>query len=138
MATQVQNQSTAGKLNLLHTALRGNAIFSEANGLLLLVAGAPIAEFLGVAEAGLLMRIIGVALLGYGVFLYFFAERTLLGAGYLATAGDIAWVVGTIIVIVADPFGLSTAGKWAILFIGDAVALFAVAQIIGIRRLRRQ
>ena len=56
--------------------------------------------------------------------------------GLLATASDIAWVVGSIIFLVSDALSLTTAGNWDVLIVGDVVLLFAIAQILGLRRMK--
>jgi len=123
--------------SLLRRALRANGIFCTFSGLFLLIAGAPVADFLAV-ESALVIRLIGVALLPYGFNLIRETGITPLHryTGPLAIAGDIAWVIGSIAIIIADPFDLSAAGKWAILAVADIVATFAVIQIIGLRRMR--
>ena len=75
---------------------------------------------------------------------------TLGGAGMLLAAGpiaagrvrlmlalNIAWVVASVLLLLFDPFGLTTAGKWAVAGLADAAAVVALLEYLGLRRLSR-
>jgi hypothetical protein len=47
---------------------------------------------------------------------------------------DIAWVTGSILLLASGLVPLSTARKWSIAILADIVALFALLQFIGLRR----
>lgn len=121
---------------LLRTALRGNGIFSALSGGLLLVASRPLAEWLGVSSAAALL-VLGIILLLYAVDLFWVTtgENLSLPFAWFAIIMDVIWVIGSIILLVIDPLGLTVAGKWAIGLVAEVVALFAIAQWLGVRRL---
>ena len=121
---------------LLRMALRGNGIFSTVSGALLVVASRPLAEFLGVSSAAALLSL-GVILLLYAVDLFWMTSRENLSLpfAWFAIIMDVLWVIGSIVLLVADPLGLTVAGKWAIGLIAEAVALFAIVQWLGVRRI---
>jgi hypothetical protein len=48
---------------------------------------------------------------------------------------DILWVVGSILLLIADPLTLSNEGKWIVLILADAVGVFAVLEYFGLRRM---
>jgi hypothetical protein len=55
----------------------------------------------------------------------------------LVVAVNVAWVIASVILLIADPFPLTTEGKWFVLIIADAVGVLAVLQFIGARRLSK-
>jgi hypothetical protein len=54
---------------------------------------------------------------------------------WYAIEGDVGWIVATIAILLLDPWGFTTGGKWLLAFIGDIVAAFAILQYLGLRRL---
>lgn len=121
---------------LLRTALRGNGIFSALSGVVLVVASRPLAEWLGVSSAAALLAL-GIILLLYAVDLFWITtwENLSLPFAWFAIIMDALWVLGSVILLVMDPLGLTVAGKWTIGLIAELVALFAIAQWLGVRRL---
>jgi hypothetical protein len=125
---------------LLRNTLRGNGVFSTISGVSFMLASAQIAAFLGVSpDAAILIALIGVGLLGFAAILFRSTSRQMLDLtmSIAAIAGDVLWVLGSLVILIADPFGFSTAGRWATLIIADAVATFAILQFIGLRRVRQ-
>ena len=49
---------------------------------------------------------------------------------------DIAWVVGSALLLFTGWVSFTTAGWWAVLLVADVVALFAILEFVGIRRLQ--
>jgi hypothetical protein len=121
---------------MLRLALRGNAAFSTTCGLISLIAAQPLAGALGVPGAGLLHGL-GAQLLVFAAFLVWLASRPQIHPGIAlgVIAADVAWVVGTIPLVASGM--LTTTGVWVALGIADVVALFAVLQGLGLRRMRR-
>ena len=117
----------------LRRALRANAAFSATSGTLFALAGAPLATFLGVAPP-LLVTSIGMNLWGFAAMLLWLASRSPIPAGLarIAVGADLAWVVGTAILVFADV--LTVGGTLATLAVANVVLIFAVLQAIGIRR----
>ena len=125
---------------LLRTALRGNGIFSLISGALFILLAQSISEFLGIApDAFVVVALIGVGLLGFSGMLFWLTSRTAIATTLAigAIVGDVAWVIGSIALLVFDPFQFSTAGRWAILIIADAVGIFAILQFMGLCRSQR-
>jgi hypothetical protein len=48
---------------------------------------------------------------------------------------DLAWVIGSYPLLLIVP--LSTGGKWVVGIVAEVVMIFAIAQWVGIRRIRR-
>lgn len=128
--------STQPRTNLLHQALLANGIFSSISGLVFMVSSAPIAAFLGVDFNAVLIAL-GLALVLFGLGVLWLSSRPEIprSLAILVTVLDLAWVLGSIILLVSGIIPLTPEGKWAIAIIADIVAVFAILQIIGLRRL---
>lgn len=124
---------------LLRHTLRANALFSATAGLVMLVAAAPLADWLGVPSA-IYLVVIGVGLLVFAYDLFTNARRPKLHRGRVrqAIVMDALWVVGSIALLVSLGGLFTTVGWWAIVVVADIVALFAIVQALGLRRSQRQ
>ena len=122
---------------LLRTALRGNGLFSAVSGAMMVVASRPLAEFIGLAWPSALL-ILGIILLLYALDLFWFTRRATISLtfAWVAIVLDVAWVMGSVALLLADPLGFTVAGKWFVGLMAEAVALFAVVQWLGVRRLK--
>lgn len=122
---------------LLRTALRGNGLFSAVSGVVLVVASRPLAQFIGLPWPSVLL-ITGILLLLYALDLFWFTSRETLNLtfAWIAIDLDVAWVIGSVALLLTDPVGFTVAGKWFIGLIAEVVALFAIAQWLGVRRLK--
>lgn len=120
---------------LLRRALRLNAWFSTVSGLTLAAGSYLIGPRIGV-EPSWLVLLVGIGLLPFAYDLFANASKSNVNLGKVkvAIAGDIAWVVGSIAVIVVDPTGLTTAGVVTIGVVAAIVADFGVLQWLGLRR----
>lgn len=128
--------STQPRTSLLHRALLANGIFSSISGLVFMIFSAPIAAFLGVDFSGVLIAL-GLVLILFGLGVVWLATRTEVPRSLtiVVTILDLAWVLGSILLLVSELIPLTSEGKWAIAIIADIVAVFAILQIIGLRRL---
>jgi hypothetical protein len=120
----------------LRNSLRANAAFSLVSGLGFALAGGAVASFLGVAPAGLVTST-GFPLLAFGAAVLWVASRPQVSVplARVIIGLDVAWVVGTILLVFADAF--TRAGALASLVVADVVLVFAVLQWVGVRRVRR-
>lgn len=152
MTTQAQihfteSNTTADESNLLRTALRANGMFSLVSGGAFLIASTQIAEFLGIQDSDILgfltgtsfMQVLGAGLLFFALSLFWMASRSTLNKMMAREIVfmDIAWVVGSAVLLVSEALPLTTEGSWTILIVADIVATFAIVQYIGIRRLNK-
>ncbi len=136
MAAQSIAQSQPS--SLLRRALLGNSIFSTLSGLFFLFDAAPIAAFLGL-DMPMMIQVLGVNLLVFAVIVYKVATATPINRtlASIIIALDVAWVVGSIVLIFSNLLPLTTSGKWGIAIVADIVACFAIAQYIGLRRMKK-
>ncbi len=120
---------------LLSAALAGNAAFSAASGIVLLLAPDSVGDWLGVRQSGLLMST-GGALLGFaGVATSQALRRTRVPLGpLLISLADLAWVIGTALVLLVVGGSFSGLGVAVLLLVAATVAGFALAQLLGIAR----
>lgn len=121
------------RAGLLRTALAANATFSSASGALLTLAPGTLGTFLGFPHDAIL-RGIGVALLAYAGVLAFLAFRSRAPMLLSACAGvaDFGWVGATISVAAIAPGLFSEVGWWAVGGVALVVAVFGMAQAVGI------
>ena len=121
---------------LLRNSLRANAAFSTASGIAFSLAGAPIADFIGVAPAALVTSV-GLNLLAFAAALLWVSSRPTLSAllARIIIGLDLAWVVGTVAAVYADLF--TRAGALASVGIALVVLTFATLQWLGVRRMER-
>ncbi|HNP72631.1 MAG TPA: hypothetical protein PKK15_16030 [Kouleothrix sp.] len=140
MAAQTFGASVAqhDPARLLRRTLFADALFSTLGGAGMLLAAGPIAAWLGLG-AGWPIALIGLDVLILGVWIGYEARRTPIAAGRvrLMLALNIAWVVASVLLLLFDPFGLTTAGKWAVAGLADAAAVVALLEYLGLRRLSR-
>jgi hypothetical protein len=126
---------TADPERLLRLTLTTNAIVTAACGALLVVAAGVLHAPLGLAS-GLPLVIVG------GLFLAFAGQvwlarrppvdrRQALAIFVL----DMAYVLATAAFLVGWPQVLSPLGRWLAIFVAEVVALFALGEYVGLRRL---
>jgi len=119
-------------MNLLTSTLTVNASLSGATGVALMVGAAPLPDWLGIQTWISLVLGVGLVLFSFQVLRV--ARRPRRSQVIQVIGADVLWVVGAATVIVVFPASMSTAGLWALGVVTAAVALFAVFQVVGLRR----
>ena len=121
---------------LLRNSLRGNGLFSGMSGLAALLLTRPLTHFTGL-EQPIIFTILGIGLLIFSVDLFWFAARKTLNQKlvWAIILADVAWVLGSIIILLTGTPALTVAGNWLVAILAEAVAAFAIAQYIGLRRI---
>lgn len=119
---------------LLRLALRLDAVASGALGVLGLAAAPLLTDLLGPAMP--VLRGIGAFLVVYAAGLALLAARAAIPRplGLAVVLGNSAWVLGSVVAVVAGWGVLTTLGVAAALAQAAAVAGFAVLQWAGLRR----
>ena len=120
---------------LLRNALRANAAFSGLSGLVLIVDARPLASLTGIS-AVLAFYVVGAFLIGFAAELVWVAgqrpiSRTL---AMVAIVADVLWVAASAVVLATGVLSLTQAGMWIVAILADVVAIFAIAQYLGLRR----
>ena len=128
------NRAAAG---LLCRALLGNAAFSAICGALIVVFDQQIVMLMANLEHHLWP--LGLMLLGFAAFLVWLSMRPAVSAAWVKAVivADLAWVAGTIVLLVGWHGMLTGAGLWILGLVGTLVFVFAELQWLGLRRLRR-
>lgn len=121
-------------LSLLHLALRVDALVTGANGLAYLAAAPLLDDILG-TDTGFL-RAIGTFLLVYGIGVWLLGSQERpnpLGVA-LTIAANTMWAIASIGFASTDSADLTAIGIVWIVMQAGVVGLFAVLQILGLRR----
>ena len=128
------SQGEQEKELLLRKALKGNALFSGLSGIGILIANAELSRLLGFPSRVPLV-IVAVALLGFALLLATNASRESLrlADAWTAVLMDLAWVVGSYVLLFIAPF--SKPGRWIVAIVAELVLLFAIVQWLGIRKI---
>jgi hypothetical protein len=126
------------KNSKLHIAMRSNALFCDVSGLVLLLFAKPLAAFLGLSNPTILAGI-GIVLFVWAALLFWGSvqDEVPRWLAWLAIDGDLAWVVGSAIVILSPAIQLTTAGNWAVAVTADLVLVFAIWQFFALRSVQK-
>lgn len=124
---------------LLQRTLQGNALFSAISGLGFVLAPGWLARITGIRPA-LAFIVVGVGLVGYAAWLWLNARKEPVprSAALVAIVGDSLWVIASVIVLMSGILPMTTAGKWGVALVADVVGVFAILQLIGLRRLQSE
>ena len=120
----------------LRKALLGNAVLSTLSGATLLIAHEWVGRLLGVsATSGL--AILGLSLIAFAGMLVLNARSSQVktAEAWTIVCMDVAWVLGSVVLLWVVPFRVQ--GKWVVAAVADLVLLFAILQVVGIRKLQR-
>lgn len=119
-------------MNLLTSTLTVNASLSATSGVALVLAAAPLSDWLGIPTwVGF---ILGIGLILFAVQVLRVARNPRRSQVIQVIGADVIWVVGAATVILVFPGSMSTVGLWALGGVTAAVALFALLQTVGLRR----
>jgi hypothetical protein len=134
MATQTVLLNTA----TARRASQADGLFCAVSGVVFALGAEAMSSFSGIIPASIILALgLGLALYGSGAF-YLASSRPL--GRLLPQAmliGNVAWIVGSLILLFVDPFPMTTAGRWMVLIIADVAGLFGIWQYIGLRRMSR-
>lgn len=128
-------KATKEQSNLLKKALRGNALFSGLSGAIALLGAQPLAAFTGIDVAAV-FYVLGIVLIIYAIDLWWVFSREPIDHrfAWAAIILDILWVAGSAAILIFDWPALTVAGRWAVFFLAEVVAIFAILQYVGLRR----
>lgn len=135
--TALSSTVTATRDGLLRIALRADAGLSALAGLPFLLAAGQLDSLLG--PPGWALRLLGAALVGYGVLVWLVAAPARIDRrlAWTVVAGNTAWAVLSVIALIADWLPLTTAGVVVTVIMALHTSVFADLQFLGLRRLAR-
>jgi len=108
-------------------ALGINAVFSGLSGILIIILRNQLANLFGIGSATPFL-ITGIVLVFFSVTIIFEIKRQNTAAILWIIVQDMLWVIGSILILLLDPFGISTTGNYIILAVAIIVFLMAVHQ----------
>lgn len=122
---------------LLRTALRSNMLFSLITGAIATIAPRSVGDVIGGIPSMLIM-VTGILLIAYAAILFWTTSQPEISPkwAWFAIVNDVAWVFGSIILLLVFGSIFTAAGKWIVAIIADIIAAFAIAQYIGLRRIK--
>jgi hypothetical protein len=125
------------QITWLRNVLFVDALFCALGGIVFAVGATLLATLTGMTAS--FLAVIGAGLVVWATVPFMAARREPTGPStvMLVVAVNVAWVIASVILLIADPFPLTTEGKWFVLIIADAVGVLAVLQFIGARRLSK-
>jgi uncharacterized membrane protein YesL len=125
--------------SFLTKILRADGAFAIFSGAMILLGSGAIAGLIELS-APLALVVLGMVLLGYGGVLLYFAAREPAKrlVAEAAIVLNLLWVAGSYGGLLLGLFPVNTAGKWTIAIVAEAVALFAVLEIVALWRMRKE
>lgn len=122
----------------LRNALKGNAVFSFISGMTLIVFNGKVEQVMNISET-FVLQVIGIGLLLFVALLLYSAFRKKLDIRQVKfiIIQDWAWVVGSLVLLIFDPFAISTIGNVLIAVMTAVVALLAILQMKPLSKLVR-
>jgi len=126
------------KWNGLRTALRANATFSAVSGLTALLWAIPLAGWMGGFSPWILLAL-GPGLLLFALLLIVETRRArpVPSAALAISIADLAWVVGSAVLLMVAGPALSAGGAWTVIVVALVVLFLATWQLAGLRALTR-
>lgn len=121
-------------MQLLKNALTANAIFSGISGISLIVFSKSFAKLFMVAS-NTVFWIVGIVLIYFAITIIVEIFKTRSLAILFIIVQDILWVVGSMILVLTNPFSISITGNTIIAIIALIVMLFAILQGLGLSRI---
>jgi hypothetical protein len=119
---------------LLRLALAADAAATAGTALLMVVASATLATWLGVPEP--LLRYAGLVLLPYAAIVGYLAARTYVArmAVWGVIAANLAWAVDSALLVASGWIDLTMLGYGFVIFQALVIAAFAELQYLGLRQ----
>jgi hypothetical protein len=128
---------THSRFRLLQLTLTVNAVSTALFGVALVVAAAPLAPVLGLTGPWPLV-VFGALMLGFALRVWRVRREPLdLREAGTILALDVAYVVATVVILLAWPSVLSPIGRLLAAAVADLVTVFAILEYVGLRRARR-
>ena len=120
--------------NLRHL-LNENAMFSATSGLFFLLAAKPLGNFLGTTPP--VMYILAAVMFGYAGLIAFNTHRPVISRDFtlFTVMGDSAWVLLSILLLLAPGLNFTSEAKWAIGITAVCVDIFATLQFLEWRKM---
>lgn len=123
-------------MNSLQKALVTNATFSTTSALIMLIFSTAITNLFGLEER-LPFLVIGAGLLFFAGTILFEVKRQRTRAVYWIIIQDVLWVLGSVVLLLLQPFGISMMGNILIATVALIVLIFAILQYWSVQKLQK-
>lgn len=139
MQQTLSTHATHNPSSLLRNTLLANACFSTLSGLLFTFDSKMVDEFLGLGQPMVILAL-GIGLLLFAAVLFWIGTRPQIDGKTARIIAwlDVAWVVGSVIILASGVPALSNGGWWAVAIVADIIAFFAILEFVGLRRLNEK
>lgn len=115
-------------MNKLQKALKINALFSSFSGVLLILFNKQIARLFG-TDNNTVFWIVGIILIYFAITIWYEISKQRKVAVSLIIAQDFLWVIGSLILIVFNPFEVTSLGNSIIGVIAIIVLFMGINQM---------
>ncbi len=120
-------------MNKLQKALKTNAIFSSISGLTMILLHQPIATLFGTSN-NTIFWIVGLVLNYFAITIWYEIIKQRKLAVIWIIIQDYTWVVGSLILIIFNPYKITLIGNLIIGIIALIVLSMAINQMIGLKK----
>ena len=114
-------------MNELQKSLKYNAIFSSISGLIMILFNNQIAELFGISNNSVFW-IVGLILIYFTITIWYEIRKQRKIAVLWIIIQDFLWVIGSVILILLNPFDITSLGNLIIGFIAFIVLLMGLTQ----------
>ncbi|WP_299256736.1 hypothetical protein [uncultured Aquimarina sp.] len=115
-------------MNELQKALKINALFSSISGIIMILFSNQIAKLFGTDNSSIFW-IVGLILIYFTITIWYEISKQRKTAVLWIIIQDFLWAIGSIILILFNPFGITSLGNIIIGIIASIVLLMGVNQI---------
>ena len=119
-------------MNGLQKSLIANALFSTFSGLLLILFSGFINGLFDTNNSTVFV-VTGILLIGFAATILIEVKKQRYKGVMWIIAQDLMWVVGSVVLLVIDPFGISIVGNILIALVALIVAGMAIVQFIALK-----
>ncbi|GAB4234590.1 MAG: hypothetical protein Tsb0034_08330 [Ekhidna sp.] len=122
-------------MNTLKYFLLANGLFSILSGLSIIIFNDLLADFLWLANADVILAIIGGVLIAFGLLVLSQVRRTDLLVTLFIISQDTLWVIGTVFLLAFKPISISPNGSYLVASVAFVVCFFGIGQTIGLAQI---
>lgn len=120
---------------LLRRTLQVDGLSSALIGIMMAAGAGPTAALMGL-DSPPALAVMGIVLVAHGIILFTGANRERVDPRltWYTIIGNVAWLVGSAVILLTGILPLTVAGWWIIAIVADIVTVYVVLQFIGLRR----
>jgi hypothetical protein len=136
--TQISVPTTEGSRDaLLRHGLVADAVVSAAVGASMIAGSGLVSDFTGLTPSWL-PAAVGASFLPWALHAFWLGRRRQmnLSRAKFVAVGNCIWVLASYAMLIFGVLDLTAAGAWTVGIVAELVGLFAVAQYLGLRRIR--